>query len=157
VIDSDVGDSTIAANRQIVVGAWARDQLLVAGAEIVGRFDDGSPAILRNQFGAGVAYLVGTYPSLAFEDTLDPGTGDWIVATTLGRARIEATPLLVREHVLDGRRILVVVNRTDKAVERTLPGSGRLVRQSGGVAAADGMLTVSLKARTGAVAVLAES
>jgi beta-galactosidase GanA len=157
VIDSDVGDSTIAANGQIVVGAWARDQLIVAGAEIVGRFDDGSPAILRNQFGAGVAYLVGTYPSLAFEDTLDPGTGDWIVATTLGRARIEAMPLLVREHVLDGRRILVVVNRTDKAVERTLPGSGRLVRQSGGVAAADGMLTVSLKARTGAVAVLAES
>src|SRR4029077_15517263 len=41
VIDSDVGDSTIAANGQIVVGAWARDQLIVAGAEIVGRFDDG--------------------------------------------------------------------------------------------------------------------
>ncbi len=36
------------------------------GAEVLGRFDDGKPAVLRNHFGKGRAVLIGGLPGLAY-------------------------------------------------------------------------------------------
>jgi beta-galactosidase GanA len=53
-----------------VVGRLYRETLkpIAEAAQVVGVFADGTPAMTCNRYGQGKAYLIGTSPSLAYED-----------------------------------------------------------------------------------------
>lgn len=61
----------------ILVGAYFREALetLSPTAEVIGEFEDGSPAIVVNQYGEGLAMFVGTMLSAAFYRFDDPNSG----------------------------------------------------------------------------------
>ena len=61
----------------VVTGARFKEALepLALTADVVGEFEDGSPAIVVNSYGDGWAIFVGTLLSLGFYKTGDPGAG----------------------------------------------------------------------------------
>ena len=61
----------------VVIGAYFRElmELLSSTAEVLGVFEDGSPAIVVNPYGKGVAMFVGTLLSVAFYHYGDPNAG----------------------------------------------------------------------------------
>ena len=61
----------------ILIGAYFREtmELLSPAAEVIGVFEDGTPAIVVNSFGKGLAIFVGTMLSVAFYQYGDPNAG----------------------------------------------------------------------------------
>ena len=69
----------------MVLGARFREALetLTDTAEVVGEFEDGSPAIVVQRYGEGWAVFVGTLLSLGFYKTGDAGAGNLLKGLTL--------------------------------------------------------------------------
>jgi beta-galactosidase len=52
------------------------------GSRVLGRFQDGQPAILENSFGKGKAILIGSFTALGYDEDPDPATQKFLVALT---------------------------------------------------------------------------
>src|SRR5207245_8822915 len=99
VVDSDTSDAIeIDLGEARVRGAWAFDQLRPQGASVIGRFSDGSTAVVENRFGRGRAVLIASYPSLAYETTRDVQTGAWIAETIAGPLDTGGQRMVARRH-----------------------------------------------------------
>ncbi|GAB4244898.1 MAG: beta-galactosidase [Acidobacteriota bacterium] len=108
----------------------AEELLPEPGAEVVGRLGDGTPALIRNRYGGGWAYAVGTFPAMAAGAEKRPENEAFFAylaaqagaRPTLGRP----WPLLdppVELRVLDtrGGRVLFLFNHRDEVMEWELP------------------------------------
>lgn len=61
-----------------ISGSFYRQALQTLGAEVIGRFEDGEPAVTVRESGAGRAVLVGSWVSLAYHVQRDPATGAFL-------------------------------------------------------------------------------
>lgn len=132
-----------------------------AGGRVVGRFSDGSPAVVENRHGLGRTLLVATYTSLAYETSRDRWTGSWIARSAHG-----ATGPVFQEPVIEGLQtclhatadgmLVFAVNWSHRPVKTRLklPQSGVFTRASTGISQLDDALGVDLGPRSGAVAVV---
>jgi hypothetical protein len=150
------------SDRNSVEGDWLVERLRVLDAEVVAAFKDGTPAIVRNRFGKGVAMLIATYPSLAYDARRPSGTGRWISGCDLlTLSPVEVTPrseLLVRLHTSDdGALILLAINLGPTAVDSSVhlrDATIERARASAGMQLVDGGLRISLNSQDGALGVL---
>ena len=117
-----------------ILGAAFEEQLEpYSGAHVVGRFADGAPAIIENQFGKGRTILVGSFLALGYEQHPEATTRRFLISvaesagvsrgvdvTGSGAANIE-----VRRMVSGGEQIVFVFNESndssDAAVSLEVP------------------------------------
>jgi beta-galactosidase GanA len=79
-LESDIAaESSVSQDDCVIRGQWLRERLKPGTGDVIGHFDDGSPAVIRNE-SAGIAILIGTFVALAYEETRDPMTGRWIAS-----------------------------------------------------------------------------
>jgi len=152
VVDSDTSDAIeIDLGEARVRGAWAFDQLRPQEASVIGRFSDGSTAVVENRFGRGRAVLIASYPSLAYETTRDVQTGAWIAETIAGPLDPGGQRMLTRRHEAGDRSLLFVLNIGEPPIQGVIPSPAPL-RLTEGLEFADGLLRVDLPARGAALA-----
>jgi beta-galactosidase len=96
------------------------------GAEVLGRFPDGHPAMTLHQWGKGQALMIGTLPAFVYGDQQDGATGD-LLASLVRLAgvepEVETEPAGVRADLLrtaDGSALLVVMNESEEEEELQL-------------------------------------
>lgn len=97
------------------------------GSEVLGSFDDGTPAITRNRYGEGQAILFGSLMALGYPEATDGGLGKLI--SNLSRAAGISVPVEVtasegglvsaRVHTCDGGYVIFCLNYGEKC-EATL-------------------------------------
>jgi len=155
VIDSDISEEIeIVLGDVRVRGAWGFDNLRVQEASVVGAFNDGSPAVVEHEYGAGRAVLIASYPSLAYERTRDVQTGTWIAGLMAGPIVPGVERLLTRTHEAGGRSLLFVLNLGDARLREAIASSSPLQLTEGLEFAGD-HLVIDLPARGGALALFA--
>ncbi len=79
----------------VVHGAWHRQALEVGSAEVIGRFEDGTPALTVSRHGEGSAWLAGTHLDVGVIRHADTATGQLLAAiahATAGRPLFTADP-----------------------------------------------------------------
>lgn len=159
VAESDVASSEIIPVQQgegrRVQGAWLIDRLHPRGGQVIASFPDESPAVVRNHFGQGVAYLIATYPSLAYERLRDVETGSWIASLAGSRALPDRPRgLHLRIHETDDARLIFALNWASQSVTYLIPTTARLLRAAPGIDSRDAQLVVRLDPHTASLAVV---
>ena len=95
--------------------------------DAVAHFDDGSPAIVTNQFGNGRIMVAGTFLGSAFESDREESLGNFIrsMLDWAGVAHPSLAPagVEIRQLQSGADRIVVAFNHNDAPVEVTLPGT----------------------------------
>jgi beta-galactosidase len=149
-VDADIVDEPAIslATGGTLLGMWQREYVRLAGAEAIGWFGDGTPAVTRHAVEAGEAALVATYPSLA-------GKGDLtalLPVPVLQRALRWAEPGPGRYsravRLADGQPAVIAVNWTAQPQRAT--AAAPVTPLSGGEASTD----VVVPPRTGTVLLL---
>jgi beta-galactosidase len=84
-----------------VVGAIVKEALVPEGAEVLGRFLTGEPAVTSAQYGHGKAILIGSYVGLPYHRNGFDNNGDFIASLA------EWGTQILRPHVVGGRKIRV--------------------------------------------------
>ncbi len=115
--------------------AIGRQTLEAAGAEVLARFADGAPALIRRKVGAGRVYVAATFAGLAYSETVrrpdydmaadfDPIQRRLITCALpedLARAAVASVPTVEAEVILrNGEAALLLANWTHKT-EMTPP------------------------------------
>jgi beta-galactosidase len=121
-VESDIAEEIrVELSDAVIQGRWLRERLAPTSGEVVGRFADRSPAVVRNRIG-GVAILVGTVVSLAYDTTRDRASGEWI-ATLAGQRALTHTREqgLTRLHESDDTHLLFTLNWADEPLRSVLP------------------------------------
>jgi beta-galactosidase GanA len=109
-----------------VVGAAFEEALQpYPGSRVLGRFENGEPAVLENSFGNGKAILVGSFAALANQENPDPTTQRFLIALA-GLAGVSpdvtisgpnGPALQVRRLVGKDKQIVFVFNESEERVE----------------------------------------
>ena len=101
------------------------------GASIVGRFADGSPAVIDHDFGKGRCRLVGNALSLCLFNQPNPQVSQWLAsfAADCGIAPEFSLPYgVISSHLSSEEKTVVVLhNTTSSAVELSLPSAGDVI------------------------------
>lgn len=98
------------------------------GSQIWGRFEDGRPAILENNFGKGKAILIGSFTALGYSEDSDPATQRFLVAlaesvhvsapvTVSGKS---GSQMPVRLLVGQDEKMIFAFNETEHPVDASL-------------------------------------
>ncbi|HEX7070019.1 MAG TPA: beta-galactosidase, partial [Rhodothermales bacterium] len=95
-------------SRSRVTGAVICEVLKSEGAEVIAGHTDGRPAITRNTFGKGRAYLIGSYVSLAYWRQQVPENGALLAGL------VEDALEVVRPRIVGGEKVRVDVVRDDE-------------------------------------------
>jgi beta-galactosidase GanA len=102
--------------------AWQIESSRLDGAQVVGTFRDGSPAVTVNSYGEGTGVLISSYPSLAYNKDADAETATSVVALLGGSSEsspsvwMTPAPGLVsrRARTADGRGLIFAINWSDE-------------------------------------------
>ena len=102
------------------------------GHEILGKFADGSAAIIRAKIGTGSVTFVGSNPSFAMQKQVTPGSLAWL-RTTLqvqGPPRCSNAECIVRYFHGESSRAIWLINPTmqELAASITVPGEPKALR-----------------------------
>jgi beta-galactosidase GanA len=108
--------------------AFEEDLQPYPGSNVLGRFDDGDPAVIENSFGKGKAILVGSFIALAYDEHQDSSTQQFLVSLAKlagvssqievsgpGRSEIQ-----VRRLVSDDEQIVFAFNESNSSADVTL-------------------------------------
>jgi beta-galactosidase len=108
--------------------AFEEDLEPYPGSRVLGRFEDGEPAVIENSTGKGKAILIGSLLALAYEEHHDAGTQQLLVSL----ARLAGVPtevkvsgpgnsaIEVRRLVGDHKQIVFAFNESKDSVDATL-------------------------------------
>ncbi len=113
-------------------GAIVKETYFIEGADIIGSFRDGAPAITEMHYGEGRAILIGSYLGLSYARHGDPSTGRIIAALVetagelnrphvSGRGRVRVDTLGSR----NGEQMIIIQNLEDEASEVSVALEGR--------------------------------
>lgn len=118
----------IAPGQQATGAAFEEDLEPSPGAQVLGRFSSGEPAIVENSFGKGRAIILGSFAALAFERDSSNSTGQLL--RSLARAagvspEVEVSgngsdKVEVRRLVSDRRQLLLIFNHADAPAEANI-------------------------------------
>lgn len=108
-----------------MIVAWQTESLRLRGADALGFFADGSPAVTRQDHGRGEAFLIAGYPSVAYAGEADAATAQSIGALIAPDAHsvwLEVGPGLVSREALatGGRRLVFAMNWTSAPAQLRL-------------------------------------
>ena len=149
-----------------LAGAGQRRAVHMAGAEVIGAYEDGEPAALQMAVGAGRVVYFSTYPSLHFHSQVDRAAAQTLlqllglqpIASVAGEGTVTCSLLTRAEE-----RLLLVFNHLRQPAQATVepaggPGAWSVLYADGGSAATGldtGRLDISLSAKGVAVLRLA--
>ena len=94
--------------RTRVTGSVIREYLAANTAEVLAGFSDGKPAITRNQYGEGRAYLIGSYVALPYWRQQIQENGQLLASLVEDALEVE------RPRVVGGQKVRVDVVRDDE-------------------------------------------
>jgi beta-galactosidase len=114
------GGEGIALGASRMSVAWQVESSRLEGAEIVGTFADGGPAVSSHDYGTGVGVLISSYPSLAYNAKPDGGTARSVVELlggdvdppTVGWGAVAPGLVTRRARTADGRQLIFALNWT---------------------------------------------
>ncbi len=95
-------------SRTHVSGSVVREILVADGADVIAGYTDGKPAITRNKYGEGTAYLIGSFMSLPYWRGVNPTNGALIAAL------VEDAHEVARPRVVGDRKVRVDVVTDDE-------------------------------------------
>ncbi len=123
----DASQELTGLNGPIAVSGAAFEEELqpYSGSKVLGRFEDGEPAVIENSFGNGKAILIGSFAALGYEEHPDPAAQQFLMslarlagvsadATVSGSA---ASELQVRRLIDKDEQIVFVFNESENTVE----------------------------------------
>ncbi len=108
----------VQANQPVVGAAFEEDLEPLNGGRVLGRFSDGSPAIVGHSWGKGKAILVGSFVALGYQRTGDKATKQFFLSLAraagvrqeVGLAGPQSSEVEVRRLVSDNEQIVFVFN-----------------------------------------------
>ena len=80
ILDPSANLSGVTSAGPISGAAFEEDLEPYPGSRVLGRFEDGEPAVVENSFGKGKTVLVGSFTSLAYQQHPDAVTGQFLVS-----------------------------------------------------------------------------
>ncbi|MGC2163914.1 MAG: beta-galactosidase trimerization domain-containing protein, partial [Silvibacterium sp.] len=108
--------------------AFEEDLEAYPGSQVLGRFEDGEPAVIENSVGSGKTILVGSFVALGYEEHQDANTRQFLVSLAKlagvsaeveisgpGKSEIE-----VRRLVSDHEQIIFAFNESNDLLNTTL-------------------------------------
>ncbi|TDV43119.1 beta-galactosidase [Actinophytocola oryzae] len=125
--------ATIATASGDLRAAWQQELLAPAGADVLGTFAAGDPAITENRVGTGTAVLVATYPSIAYQREPDASSRRIVaslVAPPVHEVRwAEQRPGLLtrRATAADGAGLVFALNWTDAPAALVVPATAKVL------------------------------
>ncbi|HDN79739.1 MAG TPA: glycosyl hydrolase family protein [Chloroflexi bacterium] len=165
-VDAREGPYITYKHFQIPAGFY-QQKLEPEGAEVLGYFNDGFPAITLNRYGKGVAVLIGSYPGMVYHWTRDPEAKGFLLdlLEMLGvnpRVSVSDSEVKARVLALGEAFLLYVINGGLKPKQFVLKFSEELGTLKSALNLADGTtssvkdntLALSLSARDGLAMVL---
>jgi beta-galactosidase len=108
--------------------AFEEDLEPYAGARVLGRFEDGKPAVIENSFGSGKAILLGSFMALAYEEHPDANTQQFLVSLAslagvspeVEVSGAEKSQISVKRLVSDHQQIVFAFNESKDSVDVTV-------------------------------------
>ena len=79
-IDPSASLPGVADGQHVSGAAFEEDLEPYSGARVLGRFEDGKPAVVENSFGKGKAILIGSFVPLAYDEHPDDSTRDFLIS-----------------------------------------------------------------------------
>jgi len=128
LIDISLNSDSLGLKKEKTIkGAIIQERLVLEGAEVIGHFPDGSPAITIAKAGRGRAVMIGSYIALPFYNQGVQANGDLLTALVQKYAAI-STPVVessgkVRVDILkdsSGKTMLILRNLTDTEISATI-------------------------------------
>jgi beta-galactosidase GanA len=153
-----------------VDGYWHRQLLsLRPGTEVLGRFHDGSPALVYRRHGAGRAFLFATHADVAVKRLAAPATEELLqsIAAAAGARRLfraerasDGLPRVWARRRRNGNRSIVTVTSTaDEATEAVVLADATAARDlvlGESLPIEDGVVRVPVDARSARIVLLEE-
>jgi beta-galactosidase len=105
--------------------AFEEDLQPYSGSRVLGRFEDGQPAVVENTFGKGKAILIGSFIALGYEEHPDSAGQQFLVSlaklagvsTPVTVSGASGSVLQVRRLVGKDEQIVFMFNESDRAVD----------------------------------------
>jgi beta-galactosidase len=107
---------------QNIPGGLFRQSYCPGSAQVLGEYLDHEPAILKNSYGEGTAYLIGTFPSEGYFRTSSPAIRE-LLENLLGRMILDeqvqftGEGIQVRLSTYGNERFLWILNHSEKSQE----------------------------------------
>jgi beta-galactosidase len=113
---------TVHSGEHRVYGGGFRQSYEVTTGTVVGRYEDGSTAVVENVFGQGRTLLVGTHTGVGYSVHTDEDSRAWFAwlldwAGRTPRFTVGHSAVIAREHDGEGGRHLWVLNPTRDDIE----------------------------------------
>ncbi len=127
-IDASAGLPGFNAPTTVSGAAFEESLQPYPGSRVLGRFEDGEPAMIENSFGNGKAILIGSFAALAYEEHPEPAAQRFLTALA-GLAGVSAdvtvsgtsgSVLQVRRLIGKDEQIVFVFNESENTVDAAL-------------------------------------
>lgn len=133
IMESGAGLAGLTPNEPIPGYAFEEDLQPLAGARVLARFSDGSPAIIEHRYGRGKAILIGSFPCLSYQRMHNPASAQLLLSLALAagvkpKLQIEGAgtqTVEVRRLLGPHEDFLFVFNHSDKGVTASIEMAGK--------------------------------
>ena len=118
----------VQTNQPVAGAAFEEELEPLSGGRILGRFEDGSPAIVAHEWGKGKAVLVGSFVALAYHQNGADSAKQFLLSLARAAgvvphvdiAGVQKSNVEIRRLVSDHRQIVFVFSHTKSAFDATL-------------------------------------